>query len=60
MIVHVRTTLDRKYMTPGQNMFDPYTEERHGYLYLVQDTEWGTCAVLCDAIASIDIVAVTA
>lgn len=60
MIVTVRTTLDRKYMTPGQQMTDPYTEDRDGYLYLVTDTEWGSSAVLCDAIVSIEIVEVAA
>lgn len=51
MTISVLTRLDRKYMLPATVMVDPYTEERHGSLYLVAD---GT-AFLCDAIVSIEI-----
>lgn len=51
MTIYVRTRLDAKYLLPGTIMVDPYTEERHGHLYLVSE---GT-AILCDAIVSIDL-----
>jgi hypothetical protein len=50
MTISVRTRLDLKYLHPATIMVDPYTEERHGALYLVAD---GT-AILCDSIVSID------
>ena len=64
MIIHVRDTLDRKYMHPGKQMIDPYTEDRDGHLYLVSETHPNPATkktgVLCEAIVSIEIVEETA
>jgi hypothetical protein len=51
MTIYVRTRLDDKYIMPGTTMVDPYTEERHGHLYLVS----GGTAILCDSITSIEL-----
>jgi hypothetical protein len=47
----VRDTLDRKYGHSGTPMTDPYTEDRNGYLYLVNSD--GRSAVLCDGIVEV-------
>ena len=52
MIITVTTRLDRKYLTPGTVMIDPYTEDRNGHLYLVSQNKYQT-AILCDAIVDI-------
>jgi len=58
MKVRVTSQLDRKYFFPGTIMTDPYTEERHGTLYLACDHPEGSVAlksfVRCDAIVEIE------
>ena len=50
MTISVLTRMDAKYLLPATIMVDPYTEERHGALYLVADG----AAILCDSIVSIE------
>lgn len=57
MTISVVTRLDRKYMLPGTIMTNPYTEEKDGHLYLVEDNPTAYCtrhAILCDSIVSIE------
>jgi hypothetical protein len=50
---NVTTTLDRKYGHAPHFMEDPYTEERHGYLYLVSRGEFKT-AIRLDGIVDVE------
>lgn len=52
MTIALRTRLDVKYFFPGSVLTNPYSEERDGALYLVNED--GKSAFLCDAIASIE------
>lgn len=52
MNVTVITRLDRKYLTHGTVMIDPYTEERDDHLYLVSRKKYNS-AILCEAIVDV-------
>lgn len=52
MNVTVIDRLDRKYLTHGTVMIDPYTEERNGHLYLVSRNKYNS-AILCEAIVDV-------
>ena len=50
---NVTTTLDRKYGHAPHLMENPYTEERHGCLYLVSQGEFKT-AIRLDGIVEVE------
>lgn len=52
MTISLRTRLDAKYFLPATVLTNPYSEDRDGHLYLVNED--GKSAFLCEAIHSIE------
>ena len=54
MTISLRTNMDARYMMPARVLTNPYSEDRNGHLYLVNED--GKSAYLCEGIYSIEII----